>query len=136
MSKEPNAPHPRVVIRRATLTDVEAMHALMSHDWPGNIRELENAVEHAFVLCPGGQIEPAHLPESVTGSATQGARLPANATLKEFEAHLIRAAIERAGGSRQKAAEALGIHKSTLFRKLKALGISVPKKGKSSEKGE
>ncbi len=106
----------------------EAMQILMSHDWPGNVRELENAIEHAFVLCAGGQIEAQHLPDSLRGRERDLAPTSTQSTLKEVEARLIHNALEQAGGNRQEAARALGIHKSTLFRKIKALGILPPEK--------
>ena len=98
----------------------EALALLVSHDFPGNVRELENIVEYAFVLCPGGLIMPAHLPPqlrfSVEGSAAQDA---APGSLGELEMHAIEDALAKSGGNRQKAADLLGIHKSTLYRKLK-----------------
>lgn len=106
----------------------EALSLLMAHDWPGNVRELENVIERAFVLCSGGRIELPHLPESLTGpdmrASSAGAR---GARLRDardaLDAQAIRAALGRSGGSRLAAARALGIHKTTLFRKMRALGI-------------
>jgi PAS domain S-box-containing protein len=98
----------------------EAMERLMRHDWPGNVRELENAIEHAFILCRQGVILPEYLPASIGGkplsapSAIEGAR-----AIKEAELSLIRAALERHGGNRSAAARELGIHKTTLWRKLR-----------------
>ena len=106
----------------------EALSLLMAHDWPGNVRELENVIERAFVLCSGGRIELPHLPESRTGpdmrassAGTRGARL--RDARDALDAQAIRAALGRSGGSRLAAARALGIHKTTLFRKMRALGI-------------
>jgi transcriptional regulator with PAS, ATPase and Fis domain len=106
----------------------EALSLLMAHDWPGNVRELENVIERAFVLCSGGRIELPHLPESLTGpdmrassAGTRGARL--RDARDALDAQAIRAALGRSGGSRLAAARALGIHKTTLFRKMRALGI-------------
>lgn len=98
----------------------EAMERLMRHDWPGNVRELENAIEHAFILCRQGVILPEYLPASIGGkaapapTAVEGAR-----AIKDAELSLIRAALERHGGNRSAAARELGIHKTTLWRKLK-----------------
>jgi transcriptional regulator with PAS, ATPase and Fis domain len=105
----------------------EALSLLMAHDWPGNVRELENAIERSFILCNEGFIGLEHLPEELTarGSArTSGSRMRAAREL--LEAHTIRKALERNAGSRLAAAKELGIHKSTLFRKIKRLAISPP----------
>ncbi len=105
----------------------EVMGILMEHDYPGNIRELENIVEHAFVLCAGGIVESRHLPPSLRQAiAGRGKPVGPGATLKELEAMHIADAVRRHGGNRTAAAQELGINPSTLFRKVKALGISLP----------
>lgn len=97
---------------------------LMEHDYPGNIRELENIIEHAFVLCRGGLIEPAHLPPRLRDTPPgKGALLPEGLTLAEMEKLLIRDALRRHQDNRAAAARDLGIAASTLFRKLKSLGL-------------
>jgi len=107
----------------------EVMALLMAHDYPGNVRELENIIERAFVLCGAGRIERVHLPPELTGQPA-AASAPAGDTIaaqtRAAEAQAIRAALERCGFSRLAAALELGLHKSTLFRKLKALGIELP----------
>lgn len=106
----------------------ETMRILMTHDYPGNIRELENIIEHAFALCPNGVIEPRHLPESLLEHAAEpepnGAAL--DNAVKETEAQAIMKALEQNNYNRSKAAKALGMHKSTLFRKIKKLNIQLP----------
>lgn len=97
---------------------------LMDYDFPGNIRELENIVEHAFVLCRGGLIEPPHLPahlRSETSAVSSG--LPGGMPLAAMEKLLIREALQRNNGNRAASARELGIDASTLFRKIKALGL-------------
>jgi len=96
----------------------------MAHDFPGNIRELENILEHASILCPGGMLEPAHLPEDFL------ARRPAPApsgrlaeTRRALEAQSIQDALRRNGGNRAAAARELGMHRATLHRKMRSLGI-------------
>jgi DNA-binding NtrC family response regulator len=107
----------------------EALRVLMEHDYPGNVRELENIIEHAFVLCRGGIIERGHLPPELRGPATGAPpRQRAGATLCEFEAMHILDAVRRHSGNRTAAAQELGIDPSTLFRKVKALGIELPAK--------
>ena len=105
----------------------KALSLLMAHDYPGNIRELENMIEHAFVICPEGRIEPNCLPESLFGSTPQPiAHGPIETTLKSVEAQVIIDALKRNHYNRLAAARDLGIHKSTLFRKIKILGITLP----------
>jgi len=107
----------------------EALACLMRHDYPGNVRELENAIEHAFVLCPGGEIGLEHLPAVFCTAAPKGPSVePPRANLKDIERHLIADALRRHHGHRGAAARELGIHKSTLHRKIKALRIEVPPK--------
>jgi len=104
----------------AGLTEA-AMGVLMAHDWPGNVRELSNALEYAFVLCPGGLIDVRHLPREL---APHGAEVPRPAkTLDEAEARFIREALARNHGSRTETARQLGVHKTTLWRKMKRYGI-------------
>lgn len=117
-------------LRGRSLTGISetALTLLMSYNYPGNIRELENTIEHAFALCPEGQIEPYVLPEIFRTSI----RLPEmdgqiNTALQSVEAQVIQDALRRNRYNRLKTAHDLGIHKSTLFRKIKALGIDLPK---------
>ena len=105
----------------------EALACLMAYDYPGNIRELENIIEHAFILCKSKIITPLHLPEPIRGPETPG--YPEGLemkTLKDVEGAFLLNALKRNGWNRLKTAEDLGIHKSTLFRKIKALGIEIP----------
>jgi PAS domain S-box-containing protein len=101
------------------------MELLMRYDFPGNIRELENAMEHAFVLCNSSRIQLDHLPKELIEKAQKPA-LPAPIPpepLKRAEAQAILRALENHGGSRKKSAEELGISGVTLWRKMKKLGI-------------
>jgi len=94
---------------------------LMEHGFPGNVRELENIIEHAFILCRGGVIELKHLPPPLRGGAVgEVLRLGKAMTLESMAKLLITEALRRNGGNHQKAAKDLGINPSTLFRKLKA----------------
>jgi len=115
----------------------EALGLLMACDWPGNVRELENAIEHAFVLCREGLIEPGHLSEDFRARAP-GATQPgkASATLRETEARMIMEALRRNGFNRLATARELDIHKSTLFRKIKALDLELPRKDGRSGRSE
>jgi PAS domain S-box-containing protein len=106
----------------------QTLALLIAHEYPGNIRELENIIEHAFVLCPGGLIEPHHLSEEFVARAPLHAPLKGNmsAIVKAVEAQALMEALKRNQFNRLATAQELGIHKSTLFRKLKALGIELP----------
>ncbi|MFO1500042.1 MAG: sigma 54-interacting transcriptional regulator [Verrucomicrobiota bacterium] len=109
----------------AGLSDA-ALARLMEYDFPGNVRELENVIEHAFVLCRGALIEPSHLPPQLRGG-DEGVRsgLPSGLTLLAMEKLLLRDALRRTKGNRAAAARELGIDVSTLFRKIKALKLKV-----------
>lgn len=113
----------------------DALSLLMAHDWPGNIRELENAIERAFILCSKGSIGIGHLPEELTLRYRDNKKLPSMRSAREvLETQTIRKALERNAGSRLAAARDLGIHKSTLFRKMNKLGIPFAgKKGRLAE---
>ncbi len=114
----------------------EAMAILLRYDFPGNVRELKNIIEHAFVLCPGGMILPEHLPERLVEGAGErsGERPPApvpsraasGARLVTMEARTIAEALRRNGYRRSATALELGISKTTLWRKIKKYGIDVP----------
>jgi len=103
----------------------EALAVLMQHDFPGNVRELENIIEHAFILIKGGLIQPEHLPGYLQ-NATRGLRPPERQTLAEAEARLIYEALLRNGFRRLATARELGIDKTTLWRKIKRYGIKIP----------
>jgi len=102
----------------------EALASLLSYDYPGNVRELENIIEHCFVLCQGEIIERKHLPPSVCPlEGVDQAITGQTKTLKQMESILIIEALRRNRGNQAAAAKDLGIDKSTLYRKLKAYNI-------------
>jgi PAS domain S-box-containing protein len=109
----------------------ESMAVLMNYDYPGNVRELENIIEHACVLCPVGPILLDYLPQYILDSAPSsdeaksGAPQPESGlSMEEMEISLIKFALQKSKGNRAKAARELGIHKTTLYRKMKKLGIA------------
>jgi len=104
----------------------EVMSRLMEYEYPGNVRELENIIEQAFVLCRGGRIELHHLPPELRPYGTIGVDHARPTSLKAMEKHLIGEALRRVRGNRGRAARELGIDPSTLYRKIKALGLDVP----------
>jgi len=119
----------------------DAVEALLAYDWPGNVRELENAIQRAVILAEGEALELENLPPEITDATralasrrraprreTVGATVAADA--KPFEADLMDlqrerlvAALAEAGGNKSQAARRLGIPRSTLFSKLRRLGI-------------
>ncbi len=102
----------------------ETLALLMRYPFPGNVRELKNAIEHAFVLCRGGVLLPEHLPAELRQGAPGAAPASsASLSLAAAEGSAIRAALARNGGSRSATARELGIHKTTLWRKMRRLGI-------------
>jgi transcriptional regulator with PAS, ATPase and Fis domain len=102
----------------------EVLAVLLAHDYPGNVRELENIIEHCFVLCQGEVIEKKHLPASVCSSSSiDKLKTGRITTLKQMEILFIIEALKRNKGNQTAAAKELGINKSTLFRKLKAHDI-------------
>jgi len=107
----------------------EAITILMNYDFPGNVRELENIIEHAFILCHGRIIKPEHLPRELCESTRKhiAVKEPFEENpIDHAEADVIREILITYNGDRQKAAEALGIHKTTLWRKMKKYGIHMP----------
>jgi transcriptional regulator with PAS, ATPase and Fis domain len=100
----------------------EAMAALMLYDWPGNIRELENAIEHAFVLCKNDMIFLQLLPDKIL-SEINATFSGSGRTLREIEKNSIFQALHRNNWKKMVTAEELGINKNTLRRKMIRYGI-------------
>jgi PAS domain S-box-containing protein len=103
----------------------EVLQILLAYDYPGNVRELQNVIEHAFVLCPRGLIQPAHLPEPLRPSSSESVAVGVK-TFQELEARFIQDVLRRHAWNRLAAAKELGIHKTTLWRKIKQLGLEIP----------
>jgi len=111
--------------RRIQGVSAPAMNALLAHSYPGNVRELENAIEHAFVVCGGDTIELGDLPPHIVGAAVAPpARVAALQPLEEAEARTIREVLAANGGNRSAAAAQLGISRNTLWRKMKQYKIA------------
>jgi len=107
----------------------EVLAIFMHHGWPGNIRELENAIEHAFILCSSGLIQPQHLPEHLQPKDLSGLLLT-GLTLDEIEKRALWEALERHQWRRLATARELGIDKSTLRRKINRYGLNPPGKAR------
>lgn len=102
-----------------------ALKCLMDHDYPGNVRELENILEYGYVLCSGPRIEECDLPDWLLKKrVVDGREKPAS--LAELEAAFIRDVLARNHWNRTEAARELGIHKTTLHRKIRKLSIDLP----------
>ncbi len=106
----------------------EALALLMAYDWPGNVRELQNMIERSFVLCDGELIDLAHLPSELTGRGASKSAPSMRAAHDLLDGQSIRAALERNQFNRLAAARDLGIHKTTLFRMMKRLGMPLPER--------
>lgn len=104
----------------------EALSRLMSYHWPGNIRELENAMEYAFILCREGLIQPVHLPEHLRGSP-EAPLLWEGGTLRDAERVAILQALERNNWKRMATARELDIDKNTLRRKIRQYSLKPQK---------
>jgi transcriptional regulator with PAS, ATPase and Fis domain len=104
-----------------------AAELLITYDWPGNVRELENTIERALLLCHGDRIEPSDLPARVRGLGAErrvAAKLPDSgidlrAAVESFENDLIRQALDRTGWNKNRAANLLGLNRTTLVEMLK-----------------
>jgi len=110
----------------------EAMERLMAYNWPGNIRELENCVQHAIALGTGPLLGVGDLPAAILRHIAEPTDGDAANTMQELERRAIMRALESSGGDRMRAAKLLGIGKTTIYRKLKEYGLgdeSLPESG-------
>jgi DNA-binding NtrC family response regulator len=125
--QDPAKPH-----RVAGVTPA-AMECLLAHDWPGNVRELENLVERMIVLRGEGMVDVADLPASfrTTDGSSQRAGVPSlgpagvnlNGLLESIETELISQALDRTCWNKNRAAQLLGLHRTTLIEKIKKRGL-------------
>jgi DNA-binding NtrC family response regulator len=99
--------------------DEAAMKALLAHDWPGNVRELDHAVEGAVLLARGSTIRAADLGLAASERAPRIEEM----SLEQVEALLIRKALARCEGNVSKAAEALGLSRSAMYRRMQRYGL-------------
>jgi len=114
----------------------DVMAVLMGYGFPGNVRELENIIEHAFVLCRGDLIGVEHLPGFLR-KEKEKSEVSKVSSLDELTSAFIKDVLRRNNWSRKKTARQLGIHETTLWRKIKRLNIDLPRvDGRGSKKGE
>lgn len=107
----------------------ETLTILMHHDYPGNVRELENIIEHAFILCKSGLIRPEHIPVYLLQPG-EADRLAMGTTLETMECRFIYEALMSNNWNRLATAREVGIDKTTLWRKMKKLGINPSKQSR------
>jgi transcriptional regulator with PAS, ATPase and Fis domain len=103
-----------------------AFKILKNHNWPGNIRELENVLEHAYIISNGGSIEPEHLPErlwSLLNKPSTKKDDDEEITLKSAEKLILIKNLRKFKGHRGKTAKALGIDRTSLWRKMKKYNL-------------
>lgn len=102
-----------------------AYQYLVRNRWAGNVRELENAIERAVLVCETGTIEPVDLPEAAReeGASAQEFTIPPHRTLVEIEKMAILQTLRRTDWNKQEAAQILGLHRPTLYNKMKRHGI-------------
>jgi len=114
---------------RALRFSPDVLRALLSYPWPGNVRELENALEYAATVCKGQTLQPEDLPPEVLTNApvrTLGSASPPPVSVADERSRLA-AALEANFWNRSKAAKALAMSRSTLWRKMCALGLVPPR---------
>jgi two-component system, NtrC family, response regulator HydG len=111
--------------RRVNGISEAALACLRRYDWPGNIRELENAMERAVVIGNSDTILPEDLPEGLQESAEHAASAPAkyHNGIREFKKHMILGALEQGGGNITEAAKLLGVHANYLHRLMRNLEL-------------
>jgi DNA-binding NtrC family response regulator len=102
-----------------------AMQALLDHDWPGNVRQLENAISHAVILAQGAVVEGRHLPQFLKQVTAE----PPSTSLAENERRLILAVLQESNWNKHEAARCLNISRSTLYSKIRRYSL---KKGTAS----
>jgi two-component system response regulator AtoC len=104
----------------------DAMLALLSYDWPGNIRELANILERAQILAEDNLITPDDLPEAIHGALLPAASAGADPlNLHHTERRVVQAALHQTGGNKVHAAKALGISRRALYRLIAKHGLEV-----------
>jgi len=115
--------------KRFSGVSAETLRLLERHDWPGNIRELEHVLEHAFVVSTGPVINPSDLPPDfsplATGSRESTPGSPVLVKPKDITPEAMALALARAEGNRSKAAQLLGMSRRTFYRKLAEYGSAI-----------
>ena len=115
------------MLKGKEITDVspETMKVLMTHDYPGNVRELENIIERVFALSSESIIKPDHLPDDIAKTELQPVK-PTFGDFDQLEKQFLLDALKQNDWNRDKTARELKMHKTTLYRKIRKLGIVLP----------
>ncbi|MDY7227931.1 enhancer binding protein Nla6 [Hyalangium rubrum] len=123
--------------KRVTGVHPEAMEVLKGHEWPGNIRELRNAVERAVILCDGELITREHLPPDMAGKSPERHtfRLPYGLSLDAVEREYILGSLQRNGNNKARTAEILGVSEKTLYNKLNRYAAEARQQGGQNPAG-
>jgi len=131
--------------RRPRAIEPDLLEALSQLPWPGNVRELRNIIERLVIMTPGDSIGLRHLPASLLEALPAGAVLPSPASpeagslaaaREEFERRYILARHRECGGNMSRTAEALGVERSNLYRKMKAYGLLPARKDSVADEDE
>lgn len=112
----------------------DTMGMLMAYNWPGNVRELRSAFEYAFVACPGGAIQPKHLPPAIlqyctgtpdlpSGGESEVGAAPTSSTGGLSPRETLLAALAQTGGNQSAAARVLGVSRGTVWNRMRRFGI-------------
>ena len=104
----------------------ESLNLLMQYDWPGNIRELENTIERAVILCLGEQVVPQELPPHLLSEDVRALKRSEDDegfTLRDMEREVIKSTLEKTGNNKSQAAKKLGVARQTLLNKIKEYGL-------------
>lgn len=113
--------------RRVQGFSAEAIAALQRYKWPGNVRELQNVIERAVLLSKNDEITPDDMPSSIASGAPVSVSRSTGTSLKEAlegpERQIIREVLESNGWNRNETADQLGINRTTLYKKMKKLGL-------------
>jgi len=117
------------------------MAALQAHDWPGNVRQLRNIIERTLILAPGDRVScievdllPAEVLDNPSGGGSANATMaimgsPLREARESFEREYLKIQIRRFSGNISRTASFIGMERSALHRKLKALGIGEKREG-------
>lgn len=122
--------------RKAKLFEPDAVEALQRYPWPGNVRELRNVVERVLIMVPGGRVTAEDLPLAARpapdasaapaeAASEAAAYLPLHDARDAFERRYIQQALSRQRGHISRTADVLGVERSNLYRKMRALGIPI-----------
>lgn len=109
-----------------TSTAIQVMDLLSKYTWPGNIRELEHAIEHAFVLCTGTTIDVAHIPPGIRDLAAPAQARHGHPASETMEKEELLKTLEKTGWNKARTARLMGISRPTLYRKLEKYDLEEP----------